>query len=174
MSVPMRWSDYQIPEEVLYTPLKQEKVLRTRARSRRRSILAVWKIVIASVICFLAAIGTASLVTSFRSGSAQSMQIEIDQDSKIKCEAVKLVRKFNYVTLTGDALNTERHSLENVEVVVQLQDVSHHTLQMAHALVASATLHAGRSTPFQIDIPDDPQAVQCRIWFRKLTGADIS
>ncbi len=174
MSVPMRWSDCISPVIVSYTPLKREKssgiVRRTRVRFANMAML----IVVSSIIFSLVIVGLVSLSTMLFMKQASTLAVDTEQSLKIRCDTVNVIRRNEFVTVSGDVLNQTTSSLENVEVVVQLQDAAHHTLQMASALVAANTLFPGRTVPFQIEITDDSKAVACHVWFRKLSGASLS
>ena len=175
MSLPISWSDYSISEITNYTPSNLERAIQGRVQARRRTAMAsIWWMAISSAICFLAIVGIVSLSRALFSTQGTPLSVDTEQGSKIRCDAVNVIRRNDFVTVSGDVLNQSVRSLENLEVVVQLQDASHHTLQMASALTASKTLSPGRSTPFRIDITDDVKAVTCRVWFRKLSGSSLS
>ena len=129
--------------------------------------------VVAGICIFLAG---ALAVTRMVGGAAPELKALAPvaaKDAALVVRDSRADRKYDYVTVTGEAANVSGRTLKNVEAVVEFFDQNGRLRKVETALLDLPTALPGEETPFTVQTHDEPGLASYRVRFRHLLGDAI-
>ncbi len=167
MSLPLRWQDPEPNTLLTVTPAPRSRKSRNANLRRLRLLVGACTV---SVLCGLAVVGAASVVTALRPAPGLRLVPAQSSQSKASLASASIERRLGFVSVSGSVLSHNHQPLAKVEAVVELLDAQNHTVQVESGMVAFDPLPPDEAAPFHIEVTDVPQAVAYRVRFRQLDG----
>ncbi len=133
----------------------------------------------APVACVVAvAAAMAALLLPVRGvGSANDIAVQRDRTvpahAAIAARATTVDRRYDFVTVAGQAVNLSATTLKNTEAVVEFLDRDGGLLKVETALLELPTLAPGGDSSFSVETREVPGMATCRVRFRSLLGTAI-
>jgi hypothetical protein len=125
---------------------------------------------IVALICALWFIGTSPSSGDHR---LQMLANTPNRGAELDASSLLATRRFDYVTVVGEARNVTQKTLNNVEAIVELYDAKGSLIAVDSGLIGVRQLGAGDSTPFSISLRDPGLASSFRVRFRSFLGRTL-
>ncbi len=163
MSVPLRWQESYEPEP---SPLR----LRPRRTARRAgNFRALVALAFCALLCGLTA-GGVRYALALHTPSGLRLLPVTSSGGPLSLSGTSAERQLGYATIVGNVSNHGNAALSKIEAVVELLDSNGLPLHMESSLIAFDPLNAGESSPFRVELQDEPRAVSYRVRFKALLG----
>jgi len=163
----MRWQELVEPQDAVW-PVAVPKPRGAARRARRIAL-----VVATTTLGACAVSGMKLIVWSKARDTALRLVQPSGEGAQVQLCGTSAERKLGFVTVTGSVKNRTVQLLGHVEAVVELKDARHNTVAVESALLSLDPLKAGETSPFQVEMEDQPRAVEYRIHFRRLLGATL-
>ena len=124
----------------------------------------------AGLCLFLAGVLAVGRVTGGASAELRVLMPTAAKNAVLELRGTHVDRKYDYVTVTGEAANLSTKPLKNVEAVVEFFDDAGNLLKVESALLDMPTALPGQETPFTVQVKDEPGHSSYRVRFRRLLG----
>lgn len=166
MGYPVRWEEMVVPQ-------LQEETLRTDEASSRPVARLLPLILAAFMATIVLALTALALWTLFqREQDPPALHAErMPNSGHVGLAASSSTRRLGFVTVSGEVVNRMNMPLKNVVAVTELLDTNHRTIKVESGLVVLDPLPSGRTSPFQVELTDDPRAMGYHVYFKQLLGA---
>jgi len=151
-----------------YEPFRVTSAL-TACKATRRAMTALG-----------ACLGVAALVAGARFGSADHGLAQMPSYAAKPAHPILVSRdvtvqqQYGFITVTGDVQNETRHTVSDVEAMVELFDARGRLLGMESAMLSLPALPAGEDAAYRVQLRDPGAAAAYRIRFKKLDGGMYS